>query len=45
MLHNGNVKPLLPVAHSVAKKESYEGMSLTECSHLQEALLADMWGS
>lgn len=28
LLHSGNVKPLVPFAHSVAKKESYESMSL-----------------
>jgi hypothetical protein len=28
LLHYRNVKPSTPVAHSVAKKESYESMSL-----------------
>jgi hypothetical protein len=45
LLHSGNVKLLLPVAHSVAKKESYESMSLSLNDRLQGTPLAGMKGS
>ena len=28
LLHNGNIRPLIPIAHSVHMKETYENMNL-----------------